>query len=139
VPVQANAPMAIESVALAPSLWLDPDVRWLTGVHEAEGRSYVVRERYEELLWWLLLPALLKQAGEPVLDRAALEQMGLRVDEAMAGLEKARYRVDFLLKPGSEEEEPPVPQYRRRKTDKVEGEARVEATKKPPVEPRKPK
>ena len=46
-------------MALAPALWLDPDVRWLCGVHEAEGHFYLIRERYEELLWWLLMPSLL--------------------------------------------------------------------------------
>ena len=35
------------------SFWQDPDVRWLTGYNEAEGHSYVNREQYEELLWWL--------------------------------------------------------------------------------------
>ena len=53
-----------EKVALAPALWLDPDVRWLCGVHEAEGHIYLIRERYEELLWWLLMPSLLGLAGE---------------------------------------------------------------------------
>ena len=28
-------------VVLAPALWLDPDVRWLCGVHEAEGHVYL--------------------------------------------------------------------------------------------------
>ena len=55
-----------ETVALPSALWLDPDVRWLCGVHEAEGHAYLVRERYEELLWWLLMPSLLRLAGEPV-------------------------------------------------------------------------
>ncbi|HEY1902555.1 MAG TPA: alpha-amylase family glycosyl hydrolase [Terracidiphilus sp.] len=85
-----------ESVALAPALWLDPDVRWLTGVHEAEGHAYLVRERYEELLWWLLMPKLLRLAGEPVLDRAAIGRMGRMVDEALASAEEAGYRIDVL-------------------------------------------
>ena len=33
----AAEPSYGERVALAPSLWLDPDVRWLTGAHEAAG------------------------------------------------------------------------------------------------------
>jgi glycosidase len=43
-------------IELSPSLWSDPDVHWLTGAHEAGGRSYLVREPYEELLWWMLMP-----------------------------------------------------------------------------------
>ncbi len=88
---------AEERVALAPSLWLDPDVRWLTGAHEADGHSYLVREPYEELLWWMLMPSLLRLAGESVLDRAAIVQMGNFVDEALASAEAAGYRIDRLL------------------------------------------
>jgi len=130
---EAKSPGTIESLDLAPSLWLDPDVQWLTGVHEAEGRSYVVRERYEELLWWLLLPTLMRQAGEPALNRPALEQMGQRVDEALASAEKARYRIDFLLKPGAEELEAPAQPPRRRKTDRKEA---ADATGAAPHKPR---
>ncbi len=50
---QPPAPQAAhahdEKVALAPALWLDPDVRWLCGVHESEGHVYLIRELYEEL------------------------------------------------------------------------------------------
>ena len=53
-----------EKLALPPALWLDPDVRWLCGVHRAEGHDYLIRESYEELLWWLLMPSLLRIAGE---------------------------------------------------------------------------
>jgi glycosidase len=86
-----------ESVALAPALWLDPDVRWLTGVHEAEGHAYLVREHYEELLWWLLMPKLLRLAGESVLDRGEIDRVGQLVDEAMASVEEAGYRIETLL------------------------------------------
>ena len=51
-------------MAFAPALWLDPDVRWLTGVHEAEGHDLPGSRAYEELLWWLLMPSLLRLAGE---------------------------------------------------------------------------
>jgi hypothetical protein len=72
-------------------------VRWLTGVHEAKGQAYLVRERYEELLWWLLMPKLLRLAGEPVLDRREIERVGQLVDEAMASVEEAGYRIETLL------------------------------------------
>ncbi len=67
-----------ERVALSPALWLDPDVRWLDGVHEAEGHDYLVRERYEELLWWLLMPSLLRLAGETAPDRTAANRAAVR-------------------------------------------------------------
>lgn len=85
-----------EKVALAVALWRDPDVRWLTGVHEAEGGVYFVREGYEELLWWLLTPALLTQAGEAKPERATLKELKRTVDEALATAVDAGYRVDAL-------------------------------------------
>jgi hypothetical protein len=78
-------------------LWLDPDVRWLTGVHEAEGHVYLVRELYEELLWWLLMPSLLRLAGEPAPSRAAVRELSRTVEEALATAEAAGYRIDALL------------------------------------------
>ena len=88
-----------EQVALSPVLWLDPDVRWLCGVHEAEGHFYLVRERYEELLWWLLMPALLRLAGEAAPSRAAVEELSKTVAAALHSAEAAGYRVNTLLGP----------------------------------------
>ncbi len=86
-----------EKVALASVLWFDPDVRWLTGVHEAEGHHYLVRESYEELLWWLLMPSLLRLAGEKSPNRAEVEELSKTVEEALASAEAAKYRIDELL------------------------------------------
>jgi hypothetical protein len=88
---------ASERLLFARDLWLDPDVRWLTGVHESEGQNYLVREPYEELLWWLKLRALLRLAGEAAPSRAEAELIGKDVDDAMALAATAGYRVDVLL------------------------------------------
>jgi len=97
VPPSALSGRDDEKVALTPALWFDPDVRWLTGVHEAEGRLYLVRELYEELLWWLLMPSLLRLAGEASPSRAAVEELARTVEEALATAEAANYRIDALL------------------------------------------
>ena len=99
---EQTTPVEGERVALSSALWLDPDLRWLTGVHEAEGHEYFVREPYEELLWWLLMPSLLRLAGEsdPGLlkeQRAAARLMSQNIDAALATAEAAGYRVDLLL------------------------------------------
>jgi glycosidase len=96
------------SPLLWPSLWLDADVRWLCGVHPAEGHDYLVRERYEELLWWLLMPSLLRLAGESApgrvaSNRTAVRAMSKSLDEALATAEAAGYRVDTLLAPAAVE------------------------------------
>ena len=86
-----------QEVALAPVLWLDQDVRWLCGVHETDEHSYLIRERYEELLWWLLLPALLRLAGETAPDRGAVEELSSAVATALNSAEAHGYRVETLL------------------------------------------
>jgi len=83
-----------EKLALPPALWLDPDVRWLCGVHRAEGHEYLIRERYEELLWWLLMPSLLKIAGESVPSQSEVEELSRAVRAVLAAAEAAGYRVD---------------------------------------------
>jgi glycosidase len=91
-----------------PALWLDPDVRWLTGVHQAEGHEYLVRESYEELLWWLLMPRLLRLAGETAPDnvarnRAAVDKMNRGIVEALAAASAAGYRVEPVPELGAVE------------------------------------
>ncbi len=86
-----------EKVALSPALWLDPDVRWLTGVHEAEGHAYLVSESHEELLWWLMMPSLLRLAGESAISRVALEEILHTVGDALTTAEASGYRIDALL------------------------------------------
>jgi len=103
----------------------------LTGVHEAKGHAYLVRERYEELLWWLLMPSLLKLAGAPALDRSAIKEMGKIVDEALASAETAGYRIDALLEPS----EPPEEAEAAAPKEKSEEEARaIEPEKEEPEE-----
>jgi glycosidase len=96
-PASEPAAVSDEKVALAPALWLDPDVRWLTGVNQAQGHDYLLREPYEELLWWMLMPALLRLAGEAAPSRKAVERMSRTVAEALATAEAAGYRIDALL------------------------------------------
>jgi hypothetical protein len=85
--------------AFAPTLWHDPDVRWLTGTHHADGHDYLVREPFEELLWWIQLPALLKLAGDSAPNKDAASAISTSVKEALAEVAAARYRVDQLLIP----------------------------------------
>jgi hypothetical protein len=91
-----------EKLAIAPALWLDPDVRWLCGVHEAEGHAYLIREQYEELLWWLLMPSLLQLAGETAPSRVAVAELSETVAAALASAEAAGYRIDLMLGTGND-------------------------------------
>ena len=82
---------------LARDLWSDPDVRWLTGVHDAGGQTYLVREPYEEFLWWLQMPALLHIAGKPSPSKAEVHALGNKVQDILAAAEKAGYRLQAML------------------------------------------
>ena len=78
-------------------LWSDPDVRWLTGAHDADGSTYVIREPFEELLWWLQMPAFLRLAGEPSPGRAEVQAISRNVRESLSAAEKAGYRLQTML------------------------------------------
>jgi glycosidase len=81
---------------LPPELWSDPDVRWLTGAHQAEGHTYFIRERYEELLWWLLMPSLIALAGQSTPNRAEAAELSSAVTAALDAARAAGYRVEVL-------------------------------------------
>ena len=97
---QTTAPEdAARKLVLPRRLWADPDVRWLTGAHQADEHTYIVREPYEELLWWLQLPELLRIAGTPAQHRAEVSAIGTRVADALAAIESAGYRLDAFFVP----------------------------------------
>jgi hypothetical protein len=85
-------------------LWSDPDVRWLTGAHDAGNSTYLVLEPYEELLWWLQLPVLLNIAGSTAPAKVNVQAIYGQVRSALAEAEKAGYRLDTML--GSEKGAP---------------------------------
>ncbi|HEY1579982.1 MAG TPA: alpha-amylase family glycosyl hydrolase [Terracidiphilus sp.] len=79
-------------------IWSDPDVRWLTGVHEAGQYTYIVRESYEELLWWLQMPTLLRVAGQHAPNRSDVQSMANSLDQALSDAEAAGYELKTMLK-----------------------------------------
>ena len=61
-----------------------------------EGHSCLVLESYEELLWWLLVPALLRLAEEVSPGPAQQALLAKHVEEALATAEAAGCRIDLL-------------------------------------------
>jgi hypothetical protein len=98
-PATSAAPEIPEPVVcgIPRELWSDPDVRWLTRVHDAGDSTYVVCEPYEELLWWLQMPELLNIAGQPSPSKSDLRALNARVHEASAAADKAGYRLRTML------------------------------------------
>jgi hypothetical protein len=75
--------------------WQDGDVRWLTGTHTSQGVRYFNQESYEELLWWIQVPALV--AASPAEQRAAAQRSATAVGRATQAAKDAGYRLDILL------------------------------------------
>jgi hypothetical protein len=118
-PAPAKAPEKQKQAnpALSAILWHDADVRWLTGVHEANGHTYFGKESFEELIWWLQLPALSKLAGQAIPDRRAIAELSSAIKEALEAAASADYRLDALLEPEkleSEKPESPKPEAKAR-------------------------
>lgn len=94
---KVRALLAHSSRPTAVATWIqDPDVAWLMGLHQHEGVSYVVKEQFERLLWWMALPLLIElaRATRPDTEKiiAVREQIAARI-EAMA---RSGYRVEAL-------------------------------------------
>ncbi len=82
-------------VALMPNFWSDSDVLWLASVNQASGTEYIQRERFEELLVWLELPALCQTLTFTPAPIASLTQATSRAAHLLESLE----RVSFELQP----------------------------------------
>jgi glycosidase len=92
----SNTAVDSKSSAFPTALWEDPDVRWLTGVHQAGEYTYFVREPYEELVWWLHMPELLRLAGIAAPGRAEIEKVNKSIQEGLMAALNADYRLDKL-------------------------------------------
>ncbi len=123
---------------LSPELWQDPDVRWLTGAHEAEGHSYFVHESYEDLLWWLQLPALCKLASQPVPDRNTIAEISRIISESLQTAADVGYRLDLLLKREDLQTETGAGEFAEEgaATKKIDTETGKTTTVKPDAAPR---
>jgi glycosidase len=86
-----------ESSITSATFWADPDVRWLTGVHEAFGKTYVNREQFEELLCWLQLPSLLKIAEPDAQEAVSLQEIERAVSRACKDAKDAGYNLTTYL------------------------------------------
>jgi hypothetical protein len=91
---QADQPsIAVESGAF----WSNPDVRWLAGVNESSGKTYVNKEQFEELVCWLQLPALLDIAHKDLSQTNSLREIEDIVSRACQAMNQAGYDLDKYL------------------------------------------
>ncbi|WP_263353107.1 alpha-amylase family glycosyl hydrolase [Acidicapsa acidisoli] len=76
----------------------DPDVRWLAGVNEHGGTTYLNKEHFEELVCWLQLPALLAAAGAEPGAAQSVREVEAAVATACKAARAAGYVLDEFLK-----------------------------------------
>ncbi|HVW78132.1 MAG TPA: alpha-amylase family glycosyl hydrolase [Alloacidobacterium sp.] len=87
------------------SFWNDPDIRWLTGYNEADGKIYVNKEQFEEMLCWMQLPALLATTTQtPDQQQAALKKIEAVVSTSSKTMKDAGYQLNILSSNKPEEE-----------------------------------
>ena len=73
--------------------WSDPDVRWLTGLHETADGWYFNQESYEQMLWWSALPELVKAETDPAAETLRLRKIAREIDAVLAAARAAGYRL----------------------------------------------
>ncbi|WP_252263480.1 alpha-amylase family glycosyl hydrolase [Paracidobacterium acidisoli] len=84
--------------------WNDPDVSWLTGLHEVNGIRWFNKEAHEQLLWWTCLPELTemlmqkteKKAAASAKDSTLASAIAKRITDATEAAKKAGYRLDRM-------------------------------------------
>lgn len=136
----AKAHLEAHVLIVPPGLWEDPDVCWLTGAHLSGKHTYLVREPYEQLLWWLSLPRLLRLAEAPAPHRADGAMILDDVNKALVALEKAGYRLDEFLEP-EETESPGAPKVNKPEKEALETVPKTGPQAGPPpdeLEPQEP-
>lgn len=77
--------------------WNDGDVRWLAGINEADGVTYVNKELFEDLIEWLQLPALLEIAEQAPASLEPILELEAAVERAREEIAVAGYRLDEYL------------------------------------------
>jgi hypothetical protein len=99
---------SVDALIVPERLWGDPDVCWLTGAHLSGEHTYLVREKYEELLWWTQLPELFRLATAPAPHRSQVLEVARKIENALATLESSGYRLDAILEPELTQETEPL-------------------------------
>ena len=98
---RAWAPGEKPKTTIAPFSWLhDPDVAWLIGVHSYESVRYFNKELFEQLLWWMALPALVKLGQQPTADPKRIEALEKQIEVRMRAAAESKFQVESLFETG---------------------------------------
>ncbi len=88
----AHGDEALEKTVKSWSFWDDADVRWLAGVNVSDGKTYFNQEATDELIAWMMVPALLRAA-----EREDAEAELKKIEKQFAELSAAAKASGFEL------------------------------------------
>jgi hypothetical protein len=91
---ETSAEAALHSV----EFWQDPDVRWLAGSNVSHGTEFFHLERFEELVSWLQLPALLDLCMRQPISQGDSQSITDMLQEITRTIHIAGYKVEPFLK-----------------------------------------
>jgi glycosidase len=74
--------------------WNDADVRWLTGLHEAEDGWFFNRESHLQMVWWATLPELVRIELDPSAEKQRLNRLAKAIDAELLDAERVHYRLN---------------------------------------------
>lgn len=92
-------PVSRQAYGLTRAQWEDPEMRWLLGWNEWQGHTYIARESYEQMLWWLRMPRLCRLSGRKVPDRRIATEIDTEVRAACQEMAALKYCVDTMVTP----------------------------------------
>ena len=92
---QADTPLATIATK---EFWGDPDVRWLAGVNESDGKAWFNKELFEELLSWVQLPALMEIAMQNGGESESIHELEAAITRVCLAATKSGYNLDTYLK-----------------------------------------
>jgi hypothetical protein len=90
----ANPDVTTSAKLAEEKLWVDGDLRWLACLSVSGGVTYVNKECFEELAWWLQVPALIVAAG---LEGTARDEAIEDVEEFIAEVNTAAADAGYDL------------------------------------------
>jgi Alpha amylase, catalytic domain len=97
---RTHATASAIDVLATDGFWNDPDVRWLAGLNQSQGITYLNKEAFEELLWWLALPPLLAAAqADPATQPTLVRKIESDIATYTTAAAQAGYDLAKLLHP----------------------------------------
>lgn len=99
LPLRVSSANTLASLLASDGFWKDPDIRWLVGITEFEGRTFFNKELFEELVSWLLLPELTQPDGDSLSPSVKhTDDRSVRsVEPVLAAAHEAGYDLHMLM------------------------------------------